>query len=343
MSLHVSIGFSPGYFLSRSASDGKLTSLYGTSERETAASAHSDVEHGTVTHLPCRSVITANPQPHAKRLLPKPEEVEVPYGWKVPRYSPHVLCPDKVKRAHLDKHTSPSSLPEDMEKPNGWSVKRHGGPQVARYVNDPYSSFVRPSRAVSERRPQNGDDWMQKTGRRGKEEEDGTATKPDGWSVPRYSPMFTRLADPKSGLGNVACGSHYSGVSPGIKRVPPGSPSKDADKKENDPFAPGCNPFIELKKAAIAAEQRRVARAGDNVDVPAGWTVDRYAKGLSMGANELMKADPRGRPSITSNMWWPLPRGAAATAVDKHGGMDAARTAAQECRRPHAAGPRFTG
>jgi hypothetical protein len=106
-----------------------------------------------------------------------------------------------------------------------------------------------------------------------------------------------------------------------------------------------ANPLAALKKAAIEAAARREAEAGEGVDIPDGWSVPRYAgqpvavkrnvpKKANVTADEMMKVDPRGRSSCTSNVWWPLPKGAAESVVRQGvGGEDWRRTAQREGRR----------
>lgn len=117
-------------------------------------------------------------------------------------------------------------------------------------------------------------------------------------------------------------------MSPGLPPPPP-----EVEEEAND-FQQVRNPLAEMKKVAIRAEALRVARAGDGVDVPAGWSVQRYApKVAGLTADDLMKADPRGRPNLSANLWWGLPKDAAAAAVVKHGGAHAVAAATREGRR----------
>jgi hypothetical protein len=293
-----------------------------------------------------------------RRLMPRPEDDPRPDGWSVPRYSTraHAFAETSSEVHHTGRYLlsdfrnqveqvkTPTlgldaEVEEQLEHPNGWTVPRYGGPQVARYVPDSYSSFVRPTRAPGvNRKSAPGEKWMQATGRRRQRDSTSTTTlaedgnsKPDGWAVPRYSPLFDHLSSEHCRYAGMAEGSALSGVSRGAppKQIP------DEDAKSSGPAGKVSNPFLEMKKAAIRFEALRVAKAGDGVDVPAGWSVQRYApKVAGLSANEMMKADPLGRPSCTSNLWWGMPKDLCAKAVSRgSGGATAAQAAGRECRR----------
>merc|ERR1712216_766840 len=102
----------------------------------------------------------------------------------------------------------------------------------------------------------------------------------------------------------------------------------------------------------LAAVKKATAEFGDGVDVPDGWSVPRYAaqpvavhtnvpKKANVSADDMMKVDPRGRASLTTNVWWPLPKDAAGSAARRGiAGEDWQRTAVREGRRlsSHGAG-----
>eukprot|EP00929_Paragymnodinium_shiwhaense_P108730 TRINITY_DN75062_c0_g1_i1.p1 TRINITY_DN75062_c0_g1~~TRINITY_DN75062_c0_g1_i1.p1 ORF type:complete len:359 (-),score=70.46 TRINITY_DN75062_c0_g1_i1:146-1222(-) len=344
---------SPGYMLSRCVSDsgprGGLTSLYHTTVPETDKAAPDPF---VLQFKPCNSRIVVD-RPRAKRHFPEASQVEKPDGWSVPRYSTHVVAPELLDREALDP-AGKRQLDKTHEHPPGWSVPRYAGPQVARYVSDPYSDFVRVSRGRKMKGYEApGAEWAQATGRLPRSDScpgasasssssaPGISKKPPGeevpagWNVPRYSPMFYKLQSQECSLECQAMGSHLAGV---------GDPHARQPHLPQSGKAPN-NPLAVLKKAAIEASAKRAAEAGDGVDVPDGWKVPRYAaqpvavkthvpKQATVKADDMMKVDPRGRPACTTNVWWPMPKETADDAIKRGiAGEDYKRTALKEGRR----------
>lgn len=313
----------PGYFLSRACSEGQLTSLHHTRNAcDSSNGKRRKEDEKELVFMPCRSRISFA-TPVAKRTLPKPDDAEKPNGWTVNRYCQHVLDPDSMDR--IGNHfVRPDAEHHHVDQPHNWKVKRYAGPQVARYVKDPYSDMIRPSRAPSVQKAKD-QEWMKATGRSAPKapEKESATDVPDGWNVPRYSAQFTRLASGQCSLSAQSNGSKVGGVSHG-------APKERYEKKITS-----NNPFLEMKAAAIAADKKRAEAAGDGVDNPAGWTVNRYGTnlpGTGMTADQLMQADPLGRASVTANLWWGVPKAQAAQAAVKHAGFEGVSAAARENR-----------